>query len=55
MTGELRKIIEEQNSYISRINKSLELLRIYHEYKLFLDSLAPKEWQDKLRARKMKV
>ena len=55
MTGELRKIIEEQNSYISRINKSLELLRIYHDYKLFLDSLAPKEWQDKLGLRKSKV
>jgi len=44
MVGELRKINEEQNSYVSRINKSLELLRIYHDYKIFLDSLAPKEW-----------
>jgi Domain of unknown function (DUF4200) len=52
MAGELRKIIEEQNSFISRINKSLESLRIYHDYKLFLDSLAPKEWRDKLEVRK---
>ena len=56
MAGELRKINEEQNSYISRINKSLELLRIYHEYKLFLDSLATtKDWQDKLEQRRQRV
>ena len=53
--GELRKILEEQNSYISRINKSLELLRIYHDYKLFLDMLSPKEWTDKLEQRKKRV
>ena len=39
MTGELRKIVEEQNGSISRINKSLEMLRIYYEYKVFLDSI----------------
>lgn len=55
LAADLRKIVEEQNSYISRINKSLELLRIYYEYKLFLDSLAPKELQDKLLKRKQKV
>jgi hypothetical protein len=44
MAGDLRKIVDEQNQYISRINKSLEMLRIYYDYKKFLDSLAPKEW-----------
>jgi hypothetical protein len=39
MAGDLRKIVEEQNASISRINKSLEMLRIYHDYKIFLDSL----------------
>lgn len=39
MTGDLRKIVEEQNGSISRINKSLEMLRIYYEYKVFLDSI----------------
>jgi hypothetical protein len=49
MAGDLRKIVEEQNSYISRINKSLELLRIYYEYKDFLDGLAPsKEFKEQL-------
>jgi hypothetical protein len=32
------------------------MLRIYHDYKIFLDSLVQdKEWQDKLAARKLKV
>ena len=44
MASDLRKIVDEQNQYISRINKSLEMLRIYYDYKKFLDSLAPKEW-----------
>lgn len=44
--------MEDQNSYISSINKSVESLRIYNEYKNFLDSLAPKEFQDKLAARR---
>jgi branched-subunit amino acid aminotransferase/4-amino-4-deoxychorismate lyase len=55
MAGKLRKIVEEQNSYISRINKSLELLRIYHDYKLFLDSLAPPKFKEALERRKEKV
>ena len=56
IAGDLRKIVEEQNGSISRINKSLEMLRIYHDYKIFLDSLVQdKEWQDKLAARKLKV
>lgn len=55
MAGDLRKIVEEQNSYISRINKSLELLRIYCEYKEFLDGLAPKDWNQTLEERKKKV
>ena len=56
MAGDLRKIVDEQNGSISRINKSLEMLRIYHDYKIFLDSLVmDKEWQDKLTARKQAV
>ena len=56
MAGELRKINEEQNGYVSRINKSLELLRIYHEYKLFLDKLVQdKDFQDRLDKRKKNV
>lgn len=55
MAGKLRKIVEEQNSYISRINKSLELLRIYNEYKVFLDSLAPPKFKEALEKRKEKV
>lgn len=52
LAGKLRSIVEDQNSYISSINKSVESLRIYNEYKNFLDSLAPKEFQDKLAARR---
>lgn len=38
------------------MGKSLELLRIYYEYKEFLDGLAPsKEDKDKLEQRKQKV
>lgn len=55
LATDLRKIIEEQNSYISRMNKSLELLRIYHDYKIFLDHLSPKEFQDRLEERKARV
>jgi hypothetical protein len=39
MAGDLRKIIEEQNGSISKINKNLEMLKIYYDYKIFLDSL----------------
>ena len=55
LAGEYRLLIEQQNSYISRINKALEQLRIYYDYKLFLDQLAPQEWQDRVEKRKGEV
>lgn len=57
MAGDLRRIVEEQNSSISKINKSLENLRVYYEYKNFLDSLAPdnSEFKQKLLERKQMV
>lgn len=56
MAGDLRKIIEEQNGSISKINKNLEMLKIYYDYKIFLDSLViDKEFQGRLASRKQKV
>lgn len=56
IAGQLRKIIDDQNGYISRINKSLEMLRIYNEYKIFLEDLSEDQgFKDRLRARKAAV
>ncbi len=52
----MRKIVEEQNGSISRINKSLEMLRIYNEYKVFLESIVTdNEFKEKIAKRKRDV
>ncbi len=56
MAGDLRKIVEEQNASISRINKSLEMLRIYNDYKIFLDTLSENQvFKERLSKRKAAV
>ena len=40
---------------VSQINKNLESLSIYYEYKLFLDQLAPKEVREEMERRKQEL
>jgi hypothetical protein len=54
-TNQLRAINDEQTVLESSINKNLESLSIFYEYKVFLDSLAGKEVQEEMeRKREMK-
>ena len=45
-TNELRAINDEYAILVSSINKNMESLSLYYDYKLFLDSLAPKDVQE---------
>ncbi|MFS8159529.1 MAG: hypothetical protein ACMG6E_04820 [Candidatus Roizmanbacteria bacterium] len=41
--SEFRQISDEYNILVSQINKNVESLQVFYNYKLFLDQLAPKE------------
>ena len=51
-TQELRTINDEQTILVSAINKNLESLSIFYEYKVFLDSLASKEQAEEMERKK---
>ncbi len=51
-TAEFRQISDEYNILVSSINKNIESLQIFYNYKLFLDQLAPKEIQDRMERKK---
>lgn len=53
-TNELRQINDQQTFLISGINKNIESLSVLYEYKVFLDSLAGKEFQEELERRKQR-
>ena len=47
-TNDLRLKSEKYSATVSGINKNIELLSIYYDYKVFLDQLMPKEIQEEL-------
>lgn len=47
---EFRQINDEYAILVSSINKNIESLSIFYDYKLFLDQLAPKEVQQVMEA-----
>lgn len=51
-TQDLRAINDEQTVLVSAINKNLESLSIFYEYKVFLDSLASKEQSEEVERKK---
>lgn len=51
-TQELRSLNDEMTILVSGINKNLESLSIFYDYKVFLDSLASKEVQDEMERKR---
>ena len=52
-TNELRLKSEKYSQTVSNINKNIEFLSVFYDYKVFLDQLMPKEQQTEILKRKL--